>query len=160
MIVAPGTLPAMTRLTAVLARWLGAAPKLHCNIAPVVLGSASGSLLCSNGTIVAHHPSRAGQVARARRRRGGAAMDRGERRLHRSDRDGGALQRHPGRTARGNRTDRKAAGRTRRTALSGPTLCSHARLFDADRPSFRRRGVGYGCGHPFDKASCIQSIDF
>jgi hypothetical protein len=36
MIVATGTLPAMTRLTGSTCKVLGAAPKLHCNIAPVV----------------------------------------------------------------------------------------------------------------------------
>jgi hypothetical protein len=36
MIVAVGTLPAITRLTGSTDKVLGLAPKLHCNIAPVV----------------------------------------------------------------------------------------------------------------------------
>lgn len=36
MIVAAGTPPAMTRLTGSTDKVLGAAPKLHCNTAPVV----------------------------------------------------------------------------------------------------------------------------
>lgn len=36
MIVAAGTPPAITRLTGSTDKVLGTAPKLHCNIAPVV----------------------------------------------------------------------------------------------------------------------------
>lgn len=54
MIVAAGMPPAITRLTGSAERVLGAAPKLHCNVAPVVTwigidNPSTADLNCSLG---------------------------------------------------------------------------------------------------------------